>query len=379
MTAGGRGGFRGINCYELLGIGPDSSAQEIKSAYRRISLTTHPDVGGSDEAQSRVNYAYEVLSDPVRRKLHDDVFILSIRRAGIAKAREKKDWKPAPAKAARKGVLQRVREEVEKRTAELRSGTESSAMEIFSVYRRDFNKTRALFILSLIGLAASFAAGFFLHPLWALAVIPGRAAYLRRFFIAESDRHFVLDPESVHVLKRKARRRAKIEIEKIIDGLCGRILFAERMVVMARSPFSRGRGEDLVARGLAVSFFLLGYLPSAFDRRRRILVFSDGESGTAVRYRHRSGGPANTGYVKKLKEFMAENGITKGFMFSTPGLSGTAARYAEANGIAHYSLKDMDSWMERTLSGNYPGPPGDILKNIDMLDSFLNGMHTTGK
>lgn len=60
------------NPYEILGVRRDASDDQIKSAYRRRAKTTHPDSGGAPEAFSRVQKAYELLLDPVRRKLFDD-------------------------------------------------------------------------------------------------------------------------------------------------------------------------------------------------------------------------------------------------------------------------------------------------------------------
>jgi curved DNA-binding protein CbpA len=60
------------NPYEILGVRRDASDDQIKSAYRRRAKTTHPDSGGAPDAFSRVRKAYELLLDPVRRKVFDD-------------------------------------------------------------------------------------------------------------------------------------------------------------------------------------------------------------------------------------------------------------------------------------------------------------------
>ncbi|MDL2408523.1 J domain-containing protein [Rhizobium calliandrae] len=58
--------------YEILGIGRDASEEQIKTAYRKRAKTTHPDSGGDVDAFGRLQKAYELLLDPVRRKLFDD-------------------------------------------------------------------------------------------------------------------------------------------------------------------------------------------------------------------------------------------------------------------------------------------------------------------
>ena len=59
------------NYYELLRLGPTATAEEIKTAYLRISKRVHPDAGGSEALFRQVNLAYEVLSDPERREIYD--------------------------------------------------------------------------------------------------------------------------------------------------------------------------------------------------------------------------------------------------------------------------------------------------------------------
>ncbi|MBB3610043.1 DnaJ domain-containing protein [Rhizobium sp. BK602] len=58
--------------YDILGIGRDASDEQIKAAYRKRAKAAHPDSGGDTEAFGRLQKAYELLLDPVRRKLFDD-------------------------------------------------------------------------------------------------------------------------------------------------------------------------------------------------------------------------------------------------------------------------------------------------------------------
>lgn len=61
--------------YDVLGIGRDADAREIKSAFRRLAREYHPDANPDDpEAEDRfkeIAEAYEVLSDPERRRQYD--------------------------------------------------------------------------------------------------------------------------------------------------------------------------------------------------------------------------------------------------------------------------------------------------------------------
>jgi molecular chaperone DnaJ len=61
--------------YETLDVSRDADQDTIKSAYRRLALEYHPDKNPDDEsaeeAFQQVCWAYEILSDPVRRRRYD--------------------------------------------------------------------------------------------------------------------------------------------------------------------------------------------------------------------------------------------------------------------------------------------------------------------
>lgn len=60
--------------YQVLGVSKSASAQEIKSAYRKLALQYHPDRNKTKEAENKfkeVTKAYEVLSDSQKRQTYD--------------------------------------------------------------------------------------------------------------------------------------------------------------------------------------------------------------------------------------------------------------------------------------------------------------------
>lgn len=61
--------------YALLGVGRDADEAEIKKAYRRVALESHPDRFPDDEEAHerfrKASEAYEVLSDPGKRARYD--------------------------------------------------------------------------------------------------------------------------------------------------------------------------------------------------------------------------------------------------------------------------------------------------------------------
>ena len=65
------------NYYEILQIQKNTSQAEIKNQYRRLAKKWHPDREKSPDAERRmtqINMAYEVLSNPKRRKMYDQYF-----------------------------------------------------------------------------------------------------------------------------------------------------------------------------------------------------------------------------------------------------------------------------------------------------------------
>lgn len=63
--------------YEILGVKRDATQEEIKKAYRRLARMYHPDVAANkEEAEKKfkeINEAYEVLSDPEKRRRYDQL------------------------------------------------------------------------------------------------------------------------------------------------------------------------------------------------------------------------------------------------------------------------------------------------------------------
>lgn len=57
--------------YAVLGVDHAASRAQIKSAYRRLVKTMHPDAGGNPDAFVLLNRAYTVLMDPEARKHYD--------------------------------------------------------------------------------------------------------------------------------------------------------------------------------------------------------------------------------------------------------------------------------------------------------------------
>ena len=62
--------------YEVLGVDKNASDDEIKKAYRRMAKKWHPDANQDNKKEAEekfkeVGEAYEVLSDPQKKKMYD--------------------------------------------------------------------------------------------------------------------------------------------------------------------------------------------------------------------------------------------------------------------------------------------------------------------
>lgn len=67
--------------YDVLGLPAGATADEIKSAYRRLARSCHPDAGAAAEEFMRVHAAYSTLSDPDKRADYDRRMLRPLRRS----------------------------------------------------------------------------------------------------------------------------------------------------------------------------------------------------------------------------------------------------------------------------------------------------------
>jgi hypothetical protein len=90
------------NHYRVLQIQPEAPPEVIKASWRALmgGARLHPDLGGDHAVAARINEAYEVLSDPERRRAYDRLLDVSRLRAGAAG--------PGAAAAARRPTARRA-------------------------------------------------------------------------------------------------------------------------------------------------------------------------------------------------------------------------------------------------------------------------------
>jgi hypothetical protein len=348
---------------------------------------------------TRVNLAYEVLSNVVDRVAHDLQWRAEDKSQNVARGKaapraeepsrptqpqpvrpthpprahptpppERRSWAD-PLSALKRRVQQRVEAETKAAWADLQSRSDHLAGE----FRQRMRAAR-------IGLAYRFAVFVFaacvlgatkIPWLW-LGVALSGLAYLGKLSgprIQGRNRPPLSFGETW--LAEAANAQAADECSRRAAGFQRYQSELASIAELVLRPSTFDDSESQVARRITTAFFVLGYLPVGYSASDRTLLLAAGDEQVLVRFRHRSGAAVNISYVEKLVAAMRGNRIKRGYLFCSPGLSGNAARFAEENNVRWYTIETMSQWIDDALTADYDGPEGDILKNIDTLGSFL--------
>lgn len=80
------------NYYQILQVSPNSTADAIKKAYRKLALQYHPDITQGDAALTEkfalIKEAYEVLMNPIKRKQFHEAFYFSTYQQAVTTIEE---------------------------------------------------------------------------------------------------------------------------------------------------------------------------------------------------------------------------------------------------------------------------------------------------
>lgn len=398
--------WRQFDCYKTLNISSTATPDEIRVAYRKTSLKTHPDSGGSHNAQIRVNLAYEILSDPISRQAHDfywykpsirtkpadrpadqtagDTRSASHRSAGATAGARQGPTRSTGAGLASslESLFRRVQMRMEEETERLRAKRGEAIKTKVSAYQEQFQRgensrawrfgVSAALTFFALGNPGKFAALVWLAAIcaWVAFGLVARGLWIKSEFIAYSD------PQR----KEKIQSIAVGEVDAAIHQQEARLRdYAGKVgalgeIVSRLSSFDDS--EEQVARRITVALFLMGYCPDHYDRQGRILVFTSGDERILVRFRHRTGIATNVSYVERMVAAMRMHRCSRGFLFCTPGLSGNGVLLARKEGITWYSLKAMNEWIANVLHGQYSGPHGDVFVLLDKVMVFLGQIST---
>ncbi len=57
-----------IDYYKILNVSKNSTAEEIKKAYKKLAVKHHPDKGGNTDYFNKIYEAYQVLYNPEKKR-----------------------------------------------------------------------------------------------------------------------------------------------------------------------------------------------------------------------------------------------------------------------------------------------------------------------
>lgn len=69
--------------YEVLEVPTTATQDQIKASFRKLAKTNHPDKGGDQEKFKEINAAYEILSNPEKRKVYDQYGFEGLKSGGL--------------------------------------------------------------------------------------------------------------------------------------------------------------------------------------------------------------------------------------------------------------------------------------------------------
>jgi curved DNA-binding protein CbpA len=424
--------------YAILGVPVGASTDEIRDAFRAMTMKLHPDrPGGSHDAYISLDEA-RFLLNPIERANYDhargprfrhrpsrpsspppkkkytrsraQTRQYSARRAGIRH--------PRPGESAftrmNAGINQnkddslvthrrrssQIHDEFQRQRSEISGTLEERYGRILHEQVEAFKKARRIFGVSFL-LAVIASAVLMAVPV--ARVITGPASLIafavmlfRLRYNLNNDRVLVLNPFYRKKLQLSARDSANAECSRAIasaetvrDGLLKKtqsecdasLRKLDSLQVQfthqlsdARATLSETDDEQLVARRICICLFLYGYIPRSIDVAARTITLSDRSETIVVRYRHRPGAAVNISYLTSLHAEMLQRGASRGYIFASSGLSENAASFAYAHEISYYTLEEMNTWIEYSLKSELSGPQGDIVSSFQSLLASLSAL-----
>lgn len=96
--------------YDILGVSPDATYEEIRNAYRLLARQQHPDTGGkaTTEGFIKITDAYRLLSNPSLRRVYDSTIAGNAQRVCSATYPSEKKTKRRALEALRLIIINSI-------------------------------------------------------------------------------------------------------------------------------------------------------------------------------------------------------------------------------------------------------------------------------
>jgi len=379
--------FTKFNSYETLGIPSTATQQEIKLARRQATLRAHPDVGGSHDEQVRINLAYEILSDPVRRQAHDAFWGRSPngnsdrkrapRPSASQRTRETRSHAEPKRSPPGRGdslvrLTRRFQEQVQAAKTKVWDDLAVRIQQNERAFAHEFSSYR---LNTLYMFAAAIALG--------LAAVVFPALWIGEFFLGMSllsriggtsiaGRRFSLFASIAADIRPHAKDVANQSCEADSSLFDRHDSALTELIEFLRRPSRQADSAEQIGRRYATALFLAGYMPVLHNRGSRLLVMSAGDEVAIVLMRHGGRSPANISQVEKLVQLMDAYHSRQGYLYSPAGLSENAADLAEKHGVNCHAIDALNTWVQQILISDYGGPAGDILGAFEKFCEFAS-------
>lgn len=163
--------------YSLLGVAHDATPEEIKSAYRRLAKSLHPDRNGGNSHTSHlftaVQTAYDTLRDPERRRKYDSSLLTDYALGSQSTNVDDINWDDDEFDSGEEWDVAPVAVDID--PSWLSSEFDSSSRKRWALYR---NISVGVFLLALVGLGVF---SFFKYGIWAVAGVALLSLFFKKY------------------------------------------------------------------------------------------------------------------------------------------------------------------------------------------------------
>ncbi len=380
-----------FNCYDVLEIAISATDDEIRTAFKQASRRTHPDSGGSHDAQVEVNLAYEVLSNTESRTKHDRHWRLGAHASGpISPFFTGEDglhnlWTGAGGGSRKladgrgsSGLVQRVKERVTRDRDRITLDRNNRQ----AIWLAEFEKTllRArleagvlVLVLAISGLVGAVYTFGYLGLAGAGVLLARRLRGVSLEGVGAL-KMSLLDPRAKRRLVELAVQLAQESVARDRERMEVPFSALEQLGTLVTTSTKTTDTESQVLRRLLAILFILGMMPTRNDASaKRVMLQGEGERA-ALFYQHGVNQPLAVATIEKIQAARIAVGAQAAFLYNLGGLSEEAKACAESASIRAVGMREFNTWARQVWTSESSGPSGDILQRLAELKSFLDSL-----